>query len=179
MWFGGNGNTHLFVCSNNCSLTKVFVQISSKAIPWKMNNMMLSKDNITNYCHTAQYRSVWQTTAAHNLQAGACSFNSSGKCVSAHTEYEWTDSQQMGAIVFGMTLKLYGSWISSFGCLILLISNISYTNSNRLLSEGLRKAKSIFSIKKCVLLVCAKWIDSFQGALFNMAFCFIGIKVMF
>ncbi len=70
---------------------------------------MLSTDNITNYCHTIQYRSVWQTTAAHNLQTGACSFNSNGKCVSAHTEYELTDTQQMGAIVFGMTLKLYGS----------------------------------------------------------------------
>ncbi len=124
MWFRGNGNTHLFVFSNNCSFTKVFVQISRKATPWKMINMILSKDNITNYCHTTQYRSVWQTTAAHNFQTGACSFNSSGKCVSANIEYEWTDTQQMGAIVFGMTLKLYGSWIISCGCLILLISNI-------------------------------------------------------
>lgn len=138
---------------------------------------MLSKDNITNFCHTTQYRSVWQTMAVHNPQAGACSFNSSGKWVSAYTEYEFTDFQQMGAIVFGMALKLHGSCISSFGGLILLISKISNTNSNRFPSEDLRQAKSIFRIKKCI--VCEKWIDSFQGALFNIAFCFIGIKVMF
>lgn len=106
---------------------------------------MLSKDNITNFCHTTQYRSVWQTTAVHNPQAGACSFNSSGKWVSVYTEYEFTDFQQMGAIVFGMALKLHGSCISSFGGLILLISKISNTNSNRFLSEDLNPSLELKS----------------------------------